>query len=65
MNATAAWQQVQPSQETQAHLHGYVLWARLLDGEHIFTLAKVGTTPGDGDGGYRSVAACLQVRGWK
>lgn len=41
----------------------HTLWSRLMNGEHIFTALRKGTTPAPDDGGYRSIDAALRQKG--
>ena len=53
------WDKVELSSETKANLPaefvGFVLWARLFEGEHVFRMEPEGKTPGDDIAGYSSL----------
>lgn len=41
------------------------IWARMADGETIFAVIPKGKTPGEHDGGYKTIDAALKVKGMR
>lgn len=64
MSTNTEWHRVIVSAETARYIRSdeYDLWARIADGEHIFTILRKGTSPGADDGGYMSIAAAVKTK---
>lgn len=65
MSATnTRWERMPVNADTARYLRGtHDVWSRMFDGERIFTVLLKGKEPGGNDGGYRSIAAALRVKG--
>lgn len=64
MDTNTRWERIETSEGMLRFLRGtHSLFSRLADGEHIFTILPVGQTPGEHDGGYRSIYAALKTKG--
>lgn len=62
---TTPWEHVPSSEATARHLRlgPYAIWARLLDGTHIFLVLPTGQEPHDTYGGYHSIDTALRWKG--
>mgnify|MGYP003510442262 CR=1 FL=1 len=61
---STSWERLPVNDTLRQYLKGtHILWSRIMDGDHIFTVRPVGETPGDADGGSYSIASAFKSKG--